>query len=90
MTVDRTPKASAAGQSADDRVINESGIEIKKLYTREDVEASGGIDCGGVEIARNFAEADRIRDQLDAMGVALKDTREADSGELVTSWEPKR
>jgi len=27
-----------------DRVINESGIEVKTLYTQDDVEASGGID----------------------------------------------
>ncbi|MDP6488103.1 MAG: methylmalonyl-CoA mutase family protein, partial [SAR324 cluster bacterium] len=30
----------AAGKA----VINESGIEIKKLYTAEDVERSGGVD----------------------------------------------
>ncbi len=39
---------------------------------------------------KDYAEADRIREELDAMGVALKDGREPDSGELVTTWEPKR
>ena len=33
----------------------------------------------------NWAESDRIRDELDAMGVALKDNKDG-----TTSWEPKR
>ncbi len=40
--------------------------------------------------ARNFAEADRIRDELDAMGVQLKDSKDPKTGELVTTWEVKR
>ena len=39
--------------------------------------------------AKNFAESDRIRDQLAAMGVQLKDGRGAD-GEPITTWEVKR
>ncbi len=40
--------------------------------------------------ARNFAEADRIRAELEAMGVALKDSKDPNTGELVTTWEVKR
>ncbi|HET7714151.1 MAG TPA: cysteine--tRNA ligase [Bauldia sp.] len=40
--------------------------------------------------AKNFAEADRIRAELEAMGIALKDTRDPATGELVTTWEVKR
>jgi len=40
--------------------------------------------------AKNYAEADRIRDELDAMGVTLKDSKDPDTGELVTTWEVKR
>ncbi len=40
--------------------------------------------------ARNFAEADRIRAELDAMGIALKDAKDPATGELVTTWEVKR
>jgi cysteinyl-tRNA synthetase len=40
--------------------------------------------------AKNWAEADRIRDELAAMGIALKDTRDPATGELVTNWEVMR
>jgi cysteinyl-tRNA synthetase len=40
--------------------------------------------------AKNFAEADRIRAELDALGVALKDSKDPTTGELVTTWEVKR
>jgi cysteinyl-tRNA synthetase len=40
--------------------------------------------------ARNFVEADRIRDQLDGMGIQLKDAKDPKTGELVTTWEVKR
>ncbi|UHS60880.1 cysteine--tRNA ligase [Agrobacterium vaccinii] len=40
--------------------------------------------------AKNFAEADRIRDELSAKGVQLTDGKDKDSGERVTTWEIKR
>jgi cysteinyl-tRNA synthetase len=40
--------------------------------------------------AKNFAEADRIRAELDLMGIALKDAKDPKTGELVTTWEVKR
>ncbi len=36
--------------------------------------------------AKNWAESDRIRDELAAMGIALKDTKDPESGEIVTTW----
>jgi cysteinyl-tRNA synthetase len=39
---------------------------------------------------KDFAEADRIRAELDAMGIALKDSKDPETGELVTTWEVKR
>ena len=39
--------------------------------------------------AKNFAESDRIRDELAAMGVQLKDGKDAD-GAPITTWEVKR
>lgn len=40
--------------------------------------------------AKNFAESDRIRDELAAMGIALKDGKDPQTGEPVTTWEVKR
>ncbi|AGB47174.1 cysteinyl-tRNA synthetase [Mesorhizobium australicum WSM2073] len=40
--------------------------------------------------AKNWAEADRIRDELLAQGVQLKDGKDPVTGERVTTWEVKR
>lgn len=39
---------------------------------------------------KNYAEADRIRNELLAQGIQLKDGKDAATGERVTSWEVKR
>jgi cysteinyl-tRNA synthetase len=39
--------------------------------------------------AKNFAESDRLRDELVAMGIQLKDGKDAD-GNPTTDWEVKR
>ncbi len=39
--------------------------------------------------AKNFAESDRIRDELAVMGIQLKDGKDAD-GQPTTTWEVKR
>jgi len=40
--------------------------------------------------AKDFKEADRIRDELAAMGIRLKDAKDPKTGELVTTWEVAR
>ncbi len=40
--------------------------------------------------AKNFAEADKIRDTLLAEGIQLKDGKDSATGERVTKWEVKR
>ncbi|WP_274629452.1 cysteine--tRNA ligase [Arvimicrobium flavum] len=40
--------------------------------------------------ARNWPEADRIRDELLAQGIQLKDGKDPATGERVTTWEVKR
>ncbi|CCF18829.1 Cysteinyl-tRNA synthetase [Pseudorhizobium banfieldiae] len=40
--------------------------------------------------AKNFAEADKIRDDLSSKGIQLKDGKDPATGERVTTWEVKR
>ena len=40
--------------------------------------------------ARNFGEADRIRAELDEMGIQVMDTKNPATGEIETTWEVKR
>lgn len=44
----------------------------------------------GFFAAKNFAEADRIRDELLEQGIQLKDGKDPETGERVTTWEVKR
>jgi cysteinyl-tRNA synthetase len=40
--------------------------------------------------AKDFKESDRIRDELAKMGIALKDTKNKETGEIETTWEVVR
>ncbi len=40
--------------------------------------------------AKNWSEADRIRDELAAMGIALMDRKNPETGEIETTWEMAR
>jgi cysteinyl-tRNA synthetase len=37
--------------------------------------------------AKDYKEGDRIRDELAGMGITLKDSKDPETGEIVTSWE---
>jgi cysteinyl-tRNA synthetase len=39
---------------------------------------------------KDFKESDRIRDELAAMGIQLKDSKNKETGEMETTWEVKR
>ena len=40
--------------------------------------------------AKNFEEADKIRDELASQGIQLKDSKDSETGERITTWEVKR
>ncbi len=69
------------------------GIKPKKVEVSEDLSAAvEALVAMRLEMlkAKNFAEADKIRDDLSAKGVQLKDGKDPVSGERVTTWELKR
>jgi cysteinyl-tRNA synthetase len=39
---------------------------------------------------QNWTEADRIRDELASQGIQLKDSKDKETGERITTWEVKR
>lgn len=75
-------------------------LEKTGLTWADTAVASKGIDTARVDAliaarlaarkAKDFAASDRIRDELAAMGVALKDGKDPATGEPVTTWEVKR
>jgi cysteinyl-tRNA synthetase len=60
-----------------------------KVETNDGVQSK--IDARiAARAAKNFAESDRIRDELFAMGIQLKDGKDPVTGEPVTTWEAMR
>ncbi len=45
---------------------------------------------GAARRAKDWKEADRIRDELAGIGIALKDVKDSETGEVVTTWEIAR
>jgi cysteinyl-tRNA synthetase len=69
--------AQAKGTLSVDATVNAPGLDPKKIDKLV-------ADRNAARKARNFAESDRIRDELAAMGVVLKDTKDG------TTWEIAR
>ena len=66
------------GPSGSLRQLADASIDVAKIeaIVAERIAARG---------ARNWAESDRLRDELSALGVAIKDNKDG-----TTTWEPKR
>ncbi len=78
--------------------LSELQVEVRspdQLVYRGDDLTAGQIDRlvesrVAARKAKNFAEADRIRSELDAMGIQLRDSKDPATGEVITTWEVKR
>ncbi len=72
--------------------LDAGGTTISSAQTRIDAETVKALIAARLDArrAKNFAESDRLRDELAAMGIALKDGKDPVTGEPTTSWEVKR
>ncbi|RNJ46088.1 cysteine--tRNA ligase [Mesorhizobium erdmanii] len=66
------------------------GFDVASAKVDEDKVAKAIADRLAFIAAKNWAEADRIRDELLAQGVQLKDGKDPATGERITTWEVKR
>jgi cysteinyl-tRNA synthetase len=65
------------------------GIDLSAIET--DIDVANFVERRLTLIRdKNWAEADRIRDDLLAQGIQLKDGKDPVTGERVTTWEVKR
>ncbi|WP_157015170.1 cysteine--tRNA ligase [Mesorhizobium xinjiangense] len=70
----RSAQAEALGADGDMTARIAAAIDKRLAFIRE----------------KNWGEADRIRDELAGEGIQLKDGKDAETGERVTTWEVKR
>ncbi|RWM18143.1 MAG: cysteine--tRNA ligase [Mesorhizobium sp.] len=66
------------------------GFDVGAAKVDEAAVAKAIADRLALIAAKNWAEADRIRDELLAQGVQLKDGKDPVTAERVTTWEIKR
>jgi cysteinyl-tRNA synthetase len=73
------------------RVANNTSADTEELKRSSDERIKQMIEKrNAARKAKNWAEADRIRNELAAMGIALKDAKNPATGEIETTWEVAR
>ena len=65
------------------------GFDFNPIETSIDVETIANQRLAFIA-DQNWAEADRIRDELLEQGIQLKDSKDSETGERITTWEVKR
>lgn len=76
--------------------IDLDSVDVQDIRRRQrgsvdELKVSGLINSRNVaRKMKNFKESDRIRDELKAMGIILKDGKDPKTGEPVTTWEIAR
>jgi cysteinyl-tRNA synthetase len=73
------------GETRDDLMAGEPTRDIDRARVRTLIEQR--LDA---RRRKDFKESDRLRDELAAMGVAIKDAKDPQTGEIVTNWEVMR
>lgn len=66
------------------------GFELAAATVDDTAVAKAIADRLACIAQKNWAEADRIRDELLAQGIQLKDGKDPATGERITTWEVKR
>jgi cysteinyl-tRNA synthetase len=73
---------------------NETAADLNVGYEAPEIDSERVADLIAARLdarkSKNFKEADRIRDELAAIGVQLKDAKNPRTGEIETSWELRR
>jgi cysteinyl-tRNA synthetase len=64
-------------------------VEVMDASLKNDIQMSVDQRLDFIK-AKNWPEADKIRDGLLAKGIQLKDGKDSETGERVTTWEVKR
>jgi len=78
--IGRTASALGKARSSSSAEAVGEGIRIDELISAR----------SAARAAKDFKEADRIRDELAAMGITVKDAKDPKTGELTTTWEVAR
>ncbi|MEM8749539.1 MAG: cysteine--tRNA ligase [Pseudomonadota bacterium] len=82
---------SESGFSDEDLAVSLSLLGFEMVAAEAQVDPQNQINQRLAFIAnKNWAEADRIRDELLGQGIQLKDSKDSETGERITTWEVVR